>query len=154
MGQALSACNLVRPAREWEATHAHAPHANPDRYGCRGGGVVTVVVTGSLPRTATTLSITASPTSIAADGSVKVSGVLTAGTSPVQRRPVFLCRYNLTTKKWVRVAAKRTGPQGVVFFVRAPSTTATFELVFPGGPRFAGSHSGTVTVEVAGQPGR
>ena len=46
-----------------------------------------------------------------------------------------------------------TGPKGMVFYVRAPSATATFELVFPGGPRFAGSHSAPVTVTVTGQPG-
>jgi microcompartment protein CcmL/EutN len=127
-------------------------HGNSTLAATRSG-VVTVVVTGSLPRTASTLSITASATSIAAGGTTKISGVLTAGTSPVQHRLVLLRRYNPTTKEWVRVAVKRTGPQGVVFFVRAPSTTATFELVFPGGPRFAGSHSGTVTVTVAGQSG-
>ena len=127
-------------------------HGNSTLSAARSG-VVTVVVTGSLPRTATTLSITASATSIAAGGTTKISGVLTAGTSPVQHRLVLLRRYNPTTKEWVRVAVKRTGPQGVIFFVRAPSTTATFELVFPGGPRFAGSQSGSVTVTVAGQSG-
>jgi hypothetical protein len=139
----------IRPAVTRK--YALVYHGNSS-LGAARSGVVTVVVTGSLPRTATTLSITASPTSIAAGGSVKVSGALTAGTSPVQRRLVLLRRYNPATKKWVRVAAKRTGPQGVVFFVRAPSTTATFQLVFPGGPRFAGSHSASVTVTVAGQP--
>ena len=67
-------------------------------------------------------------------------------------RPVFLSRYDPATKKWVRVAVKRTGLKGVVFFVRAPSTTATFELVFPGGPRFAGANSTSATVTVTGQP--
>jgi len=51
------------------------------------------------------------------------------------------------------VAVHRTGPNGGVQFVREPSSTATFELVFPGGPWFTGSHSGTVTIAVAGQPG-
>lgn len=126
-------------------------HGNSTLAAVRSG-VVTVVVTGSLPRTATMLSVTASATSITAGGSTKISGVLTAGTSPVDRRLVFLCRYDPAIKKWVRVAVHRTGPNGGVLFTRAPSTTATFELVFPGGPRFAGSHSGTVTVVVAGQP--
>jgi hypothetical protein len=140
----------IRPAVTRK--YALVYHGNATLAAARSG-VVTVVVTGSLPRTATALSITASATSIAAGGTTKVSGVLTAGTSPVQHRLVLLRRYNPSTKQWVRVAVKRTGPQGVVFFVRAPSTTATFELVFPGGPRFAGSHSGTVTVTVAGQSG-
>ena len=140
----------IRPAVTRK--YALVYHGNSS-LGAARSGVVTVVVTGSLPRTATALSITASPTSITAGGSAKISGVLTAGTSPVQHRLVVLRRYNPATKKWVRVGVKRTGPQGVVFFVRAPSATATFDLVFPGGPRFAGSHSGTVTVAVAGQSG-
>ena len=140
----------VRPGvtRKYELVY----HGNSTLAATRSGAV-TVTVTGSLPRTATRLSITASATSITAGGTTKISGVLTAGGGPVQHRLVLLRRFNPTTKEWVRVAVKRTGPQGVVFFIRAPSTTATFELVFPGGPRFAGSQSGTVTVTVAGQSG-
>jgi hypothetical protein len=115
-------------------------------------GVVTIAVTPT-GKLATTLSITASPSAISSGGTIRITGSLTAvNATPVPRRLVFLSRYNPTTKKWVRVAVKRTGPKGVVFFVRAPSTTATFQLVFPGGPRFAGSHSATVTVTVNGQP--
>jgi hypothetical protein len=116
-------------------------------------GTVTITVTGSVQRGPSGLSITATPTSIAADGSTKISGVLRSGSKPLAHRIVFLSRYNPVTKKWVRVAVHRTGPNGGVLFVREPGSTATFELVFPGGPWFAGSHSGTVTVTVAGQPG-
>ena len=114
--------------------------------------VVTITVTGSVPKGPSALSISAAPTSISAGGSTKISGVLTSGTKPLAHRIVFLSRYNPATKKWVRVAVRRTGPQGGVLFVREPSSTATFELVFPGGPWFTGSHSATVTVTVAGQP--
>jgi hypothetical protein len=124
-------------------------HGNSTLAAARSG-VVTVVVTGSVARTATTLTITASASSITAGGSTEISGVLTAGASPVDHRLVVLRRYDPTTKAWVRVAVRRTGQNGGVLFTRAPSTTAIFELVFPGGPRFAGSHSGTVTVVVAG----
>ena len=116
-------------------------------------GTVTITVTGSVPRGPSALSVTATPTSIAADGSTKISGVLTSGSKPLAHRIVVLSRYDPATKKWVRVAVHRTGQDGSVLFVREPSSTATFELVFPGGPWFAGSHSGTVTVTVAGQPG-
>jgi hypothetical protein len=116
-------------------------------------GVVTITVTGSVPKGPSALSITAAPVSISAGGSVKISGVLTSGTKPLAHRIVALLRYDPATKKWVRVAVHRTGPQGGVLFVRGPSSTAAFELVFPGGPWFTGSHSGTVTVTVAGQPG-
>jgi hypothetical protein len=116
-------------------------------------GAVTITVTGSVHKGPSALSITAAPTSITAGGSTKISGVLTSGSKPLAHRIVFLARYDPTTKKWVRVAVHRTGPNGGVLFVREPSSTASFELVFPGGPWFTGSHSGTVTVTVAGQPG-
>jgi hypothetical protein len=115
-------------------------------------GAVTIAVTPS-GKLATTASITASPTTVNSGGTIRLTGTLTTvNATPVPHRLVFLTRYNPTTKQWVRVAVKHTGPKGVVFFVRAPSTTATFQLVFPGGPRFAGSHSATVTVTVGGQP--
>lgn len=115
--------------------------------------VLTITVTGSVPKGPSALSITAAPTSVTAGGSAKISGVLTSGTKPLAHRIVFLCRYDPTTKKWVRVAVHRTDANGGVLFVREPSSSATFELMFPGGPWFTGSHSGTVTVAVAGQPG-
>jgi hypothetical protein len=115
-------------------------------------GVVTIAVTPT-GKLATTLSVTASATTINSGGTIKLTGALTTvDATPVPGRLVFVARYNPTTKKWARVAVKRTGPKGMVFIVRAPSTTAIFQLVFPGGPRFAGSHSATVTVTVTGQP--
>ena len=62
----------IRPAVTRK--YALVYHGNSS-LGAARSGVVTVVVTGSLPRTATTLSITASPTSITAGGSAKISGV-------------------------------------------------------------------------------
>jgi hypothetical protein len=122
------------------------------KLGSVRSGVVTIAVTpaGKLP---TTLSVTASTTTINSGGTIKLTGALTTvNSTPVPGRLVFVARYNPATKKWARVAVKRTGPKGMVFYVRAPSTTATFELVFPGGPRFAGSHSAGVTVTVTGHP--
>jgi hypothetical protein len=114
-------------------------------------GAVTIAVTPT-GKLATTLSIAASSATVKNGSATKITGTLTTvDATPVPGRPVVLTRYNPTTKKWVRVGVKRTGPKGVVFFVRAPSTTATFQLVFPGGPRFAGSHSSTVTVQGTGQ---
>ena len=117
----------------------------------RSGAVtITVTPTGKL---ATTLSIAASSAAVQAGGTTRITGALTTvDATPVPGRPVILTRYNPATKKWVRVAVKRSGPKGVVFFVRAPSTTTTFQLVFPGGPRFAGSHSATVTVTSPASP--
>lgn len=140
----------VRPAmtRQYEVVYRGS-----STLAAAHSGVVTITVTGSVPKGPSALSITAAPTSISAGGSVKISGVLTSGTKPLAHRIVALLRYDPATKKWVRVAVHRTGPQGGVLFDREPSGTATFELVFPGGPWFAGSHSGAVTVTVAGQPG-
>lgn len=122
-------------------------HGNAKLAAARSG-VATIAVTPS-GKLATTLSIAASSTTVKAGGTTRITGALTTvDATPVPHRLVFLRRYNPTTKKWVNVAVKRTGPKGVVFFVRGPSTTATFELVFPGGPRFAGSDSSTVTVVV------
>jgi hypothetical protein len=113
-------------------------------------GAVTIAVTPT-GKLATTLSVTASSTSINSGGTIKLTGTLTTvNATPVPGRLVFVARYNPATKKWAKVTVKRTGPKGMVFYVRAPSTTATFELVFPGGPRFAGSHSAPVTVTVTG----
>jgi len=116
-------------------------------------GAVTIAVTPS-GKLATTLHVTASSTTIDSGGTVKLTGTLTTvNATPVPGRLVFVARYNPATKKWAKVAVKRTGPKGMVFYVRAPSTTATFELVFPGGPRFASSHSAPVIVTLTGQPG-
>ena len=115
-------------------------------------GAVTIAVTPS-GKLATTLSIAASSTTVNSGGTIKITGTLTTvDATPVPGRLVLVRRYNPTTKKWAKVAVKRTGPKGVVFFVRAPRATATFQLVFPGGPRFAASNSATITVTVAGQP--
>jgi hypothetical protein len=120
------------------------------KLGAVRSGAVTIAVTPS-GKLASTLSIAASSTSINSGGTIKITGTLTTvNSTPVPGRIVFLRRYNPTTKKWVNVAVKRTGAKGVVFFVRAPSTTATFELAFPGGPRFAASNSATVSVTVTG----
>ena len=54
---------------------------------------------------------------------------------------------------WTGISSVIAVTLGGVLFVREPSSNATFELVFPGGPWFTGSHTGTVTVTVAGQPG-
>lgn len=129
--------------REYELVY----HGNSTLAAARSGVVTIDVRPGN--RSATALSVTAAPASITtAGGTTTISGVLSTATGPLPNRLVFLCRYDATTKTWVKVAVQRTGQQGGVVFVREPSTTATFELVFPGGPRFAGSRSASVTVTV------
>ncbi len=97
-------------------------------------GAATITVEPSGVKRATALSISAAPTSITSGHTTKITGVLTTDARPLRHRIVSLYRYDATTKKWVRVAVELTGPRGGVRFVREPSTTATFELVFSGGP--------------------
>ena len=78
-----------------------------------------------------------------------VTGVLTTEARPLAHRIVSLYRYDATTKKWVRVAVELTGPRGAVRFVREPSATGTFELVYSGTPTLTAAHSGQATVTVA-----
>jgi hypothetical protein len=80
--------------------------------------------------------------------------VLTIGPKaiPLSKAVVRLYRYDATTKKWVLIAVNLTGPKGGVSFVRKPSVTSTFELVYVGGTKVAGSHSAPVTVTVTPPP--
>jgi hypothetical protein len=111
---------------------------------------VAITVTGSVVKRTTALSISASPTGIAAGHTATISGLLTADGRPVRHRAVSLYRYDATTKKWVRVAIGLTGPRGGVRFVREPSGTATFELMYPGGRVLTAAHSAPATVTVTG----
>lgn len=111
---------------------------------------VTITVSPPAPKRVTALSVSAAPTSIAAGHTTRISGVLTTGTRPLAHRGISLYSYDPTTKKWVRVAVELTGPRGGVLFVREPSATATFELVYAGGPRLVAAHSAKVTVTVTG----
>jgi hypothetical protein len=111
---------------------------------------VTITVTGSVAKRTTALSISATPTSIASGHTTTITGVLTADGRPVRHRVVSLYRYDTTTKKWVRVAIELTGPQGEVRFVREPSSTAAFELIYPGGRLLTAAHSTQAGVTVTG----
>jgi hypothetical protein len=110
-------------------------------------GVVTIHV---LPaKTATQLSIAATPSTITVGSTTKISGVLTAGTTPLPKRLVYLYRWNATTKHWDKVSVNVTGPKGGVSFTRKPPVgSVTFELVFFGSPKLAAAHSAPVTVTV------
>jgi len=113
-------------------------------------GAAAITVEGSVPKRTTALSISAAPASIAAGHPTAITGVLTVNGKPVRHRIVSLYRYDATTKKWVRVAAELTGPGGGVRFVREPSSTAAFELMYAGGPVLTAAHSTQATVTVTG----
>jgi hypothetical protein len=111
---------------------------------------VTITVSPPAAKRVTALSVSAAPSSITAGHTTEIAGVLTASGRPLGHRIVSLYRYDTTAKKWVRVAIQLTGQQGEVHFVRQPSATATFELVYPGGPLLNAAHSGKATVTVTG----
>jgi hypothetical protein len=112
-------------------------------------GVITIVVKPAKPaKTATSLTIAASPTSIQAGAKTDITGTLTAGSTPLVKKIVNLYRWDATAKKWVRVAVQLTGAKGGVDFVREPGTTRSFELVYFGNATYAASHSDTVAVTV------
>jgi hypothetical protein len=113
-------------------------------------GTVTVTVSPPAAKRATTLSVSAAPMSIAAGHPASISGVLAAGTRPLAHRVVSLYRYDPAAKNWVRVAVRLTGPRGGVRFVREPSATASFELMYAGGQALTGAHSAQAIVTVAG----
>jgi hypothetical protein len=124
-------------------------HGNSATLAGSHSGVVTIKVKPFV-RTATTLSVAASPTSIAKGKSTKISGVLTAGTKakPLSEAVIRLYKWLPATKKWDLIAVNLTGSKGGVSFVRKPDATASYELVYNGGGKIAGSHSGVVTITV------
>jgi hypothetical protein len=122
-------------------------HGNGGTLAGSHSGVVTIVVKPFV-KTATTLSIAAAPTTINKGSSTTVSGVLTAGTKPLDKAVVRLYKWLPTSKKWDLLAVNFTGPKGGVSFVRKPAATSTYELAYFGGAKIAGSHSGEVTVTV------
>jgi hypothetical protein len=114
-------------------------------------GTVVVHVKPAVVKTATALSIAANPSTIQAGSTTTISGFLTDnnGTNPLPKELVYLYRWNATTKHWDKVSVNVTGPKGGVSFVRKPAAgTVTFELVFFGTPKLAGSHSDPVSVTV------
>jgi hypothetical protein len=112
-------------------------------------GTATITVDPSGVKRTTVLSISAAPTSITSGQPTDITGVLTADGRPLRHRIVSLSRYDTTTGKWVRVAVELTGPRGAVRFVREPSATATFKLVYPGTPVLGAAQSGPATITVA-----
>jgi 5-hydroxyisourate hydrolase-like protein (transthyretin family) len=124
-------------------------HGNPT-LAASASGTVTITVSPPAAKRVTSLSISATPSSVAAGHTTQIAGVLSTSGRPLAHRIVSLYRYDTATKKWVRVAITLTGPKGGVRFARKPSATATFELVYPGGPLLTGAHSGRTTVTVTG----
>jgi hypothetical protein len=109
----------------------------------------TVVIHVNPAKTETQLSIAATPGTITAGSTTKITGDLTAGATALPKRLVYLYRWNATTKHWNKIDVQVTGPKGGVSFTRKPPAgSVTFELVFFGTPKLEAAHSAPVTVTV------
>ena len=95
----------------------------------------------------TTLSISAAQASITQGQRDLISGTLLTGTTPVTKRVVWLDRVS-ATDTLIPVQVRLTDKAGNVFYTVRPSVTATYELVFKGGQKYAAANSGTVTILV------
>ena len=135
----------VRPGvtRRYELVY----HGN-STLGATTSGATTITVEPSGVKRTTALSVSASPAGIASGHTTKITGVLSTYGRPLRHRVVSLYRYDPTAKKWVRVAVELTGPRGGVGFVREPSASAAFEMVYPGNRSLTAARSGQVTVTV------
>jgi hypothetical protein len=146
-GKAGAVTFTVHPdiTREYELVY----HGN-STLAATTSSATTITVSPPAAKRATTLSISAAPAGITTGHPAKISGVLTTGTRPLAHRVVSLYRYDATAKKWARVGIQLTGPKGGVLFVREPSATASFELVYSGGPTLTAARSAQATVTVTG----
>lgn len=122
-------------------------HGNAKLAGATSAQVM-VTVTGTPAKWPTVLSLSAVPGSVRAGEAVKLTGTLSVEGRPLRHRVVSLYRYDAATKKWVRTGIEFTGPRGEVSFTREPTSSATFELVFAGGPRLTAAHSASDAVAV------
>ena len=137
----------VRPwaTRDYELFY----HGNAKLAGATSAQV-TVTVTGAPAKWPTVLSLSAAPGGVKAGQAVKLTGTLSVEGRPLRHRAVALDRYDAATKKWVRTGIEFTGARGQVSFTREPTSSATFELVYAGGPRLTAAHSASDTVTVTG----
>ena len=111
-------------------------------------GTASAGTTPAPAKAPTTLSIAEAPSTIIVGRTIAIKGVLQSGTTRIGNRTIVLERWNAGDKKWLPVTNKATNKNGVVWFYRTPATTATYDLVFLGGPKYKASRSLAVTVVV------
>jgi hypothetical protein len=105
------------------------------------------VVTATVRKKLTTLSIVESKTSIMIGQQDTISGTLMAGKAPLAGQVVWLFRV-AGGKLAGSANGHVTGKLGRVFFTVMPHTTTKYELVFFATVKLAATHSGVVTVTV------
>jgi len=112
-------------------------------------GVADAATAHPAGRVATALSIKAStPVARHHRTFAKIAGQLTAGTSPVRFKVIWLERQG-PKGHWLIVRRERSGVHGWVGFRVAERATSNFRLVFRGTPNFKPAVSSTVTVTAA-----
>jgi hypothetical protein len=109
-------------------------------------GVVTVVVVKPTPKL-TNLTIGEAKTKIKPGQSDTIFGTLRTGKTPLPGQLVWL--YQVVSGKLVNGNGHFTGKFGGVSFSVKPSATAHYELKFFSTAKYAGTHSGVVTVVVS-----
>lgn len=114
-------------------------------YGSSHSGVVTAPSPNQA--VASSLSIRANRTSLAAGERAQVSGVLRIDGTPLADRAVVL-EARAPGGTWTKERANRTGPHGWVAFVVSPKADRQFRLFFAGDSVGKPSRSGVVTVFV------
>jgi hypothetical protein len=112
-------------------------------------GVADAAVTHPAARVATALSIKAGkPVAVRHGTTARVGGQLTAGTSPIRFKWVWLEKQG-PRGHWFPIRRELTRVHGWVVFRIFEHRTASFRLLFRGSPNFAPSVSAPVTVTAA-----
>lgn len=106
-----------------------------------------LTVTVNPARAHTTLSIVLNKNFIKKGQTDTIGGTLRSGKTLIANRLVWL--YRVVNGKLVGGNGHLTDKNGHVKFVVKPSTTTHYELKFFGGPKYAPTHSGVVTVHVS-----
>ena len=112
-------------------------------------GVADAATAQPAGRVATALSIRSStPVAVHHHTFAKIAGQLTAGTSPVRFKLVWLERQG-PKGHWFIVRRERTGVHGWVGFRILERATTNFRLFFHGTPNFKPAVSSVVTITAA-----
>jgi hypothetical protein len=116
------------------------------------GGLAVPALAAPKGMAATSLSIKAAKTHVAADKPDTISGTLRSGKTRLAGEMVFLEKLDATTKTYLPQASMTTDKKGTVSFSVVPSSKkgkARYELMFAGDASYKGSQSRSATVTVS-----
>jgi hypothetical protein len=115
-----------------------------------GGGALAASAVSATGTTHTSLSIRAQRSHVAAGHSDHIAGNLRAADKPAAGETVTLEARPSGSGHFSAAGTATTGPHGRVVFTVAPTATTRYALRFAGDSADHASHSGVVTVRVAG----